>query len=176
MVNTSFVLQSKLSVIALVLALVACAPQSPQCPSQRSGQQTEPDSMTLAMVELHQRLADAADIELNRYIQDHPGRWFEQKDGSWAIGIELIDAKHQTSGTIYSLHLITRDLQGNLLSDVQGEYELGKCQLPSSVENCLSAQCSGHFKVLAPWYVAYGSKGNDFIPGYQNVIIEVYIL
>ena len=184
----------QLSTIVLVLALTACAPQAPQRPSQRSGQQPEPDSMTLAMVELHQRLADAADVELNNYIRNHPGQWFAQEDGSWYSPSPSGDSRSysaavaQRSGLIFHLRLVTRDLEGNLLSDVQGEYELGKCQLPSSVESTLNSQLLNeaaslhstlstlNYIVLAPWYVAYGSQGNEFINGYQNVIIEVYIL
>ena len=188
-------------IIALAIALSACSPQAPQRPSQRSGQSVEPDSATLAIVELHRRLADAAEVELNNYIRNHPGQWFAQDDGSWyspnpsgvaalagltAANVSLAQAVAERrsspqdglSGAAgpLSLRLITRDLDGKLLSDVQGEYELGKCQLPSSVEKRLSAQRSSHFKVLAPWYVAYGSKGNEAVPGYQNVTIEVYIL
>ncbi len=174
--------------LVIAVALTACVPQAPQRPSQRSGQQPEPDSATLAMVELHQRLADAADVELNNYIRNHPGQWFAQDDGSWVMGVELQpDTKLQTRNTIYSLRLVTRDLDGNLLSDVQGEYELGKCQLPSSVESTLNSKhqtsdtkhqtlSTLNYIILAPWYVAYGSQGNEFINGYQNVTIEVYIL
>ena len=166
-----------LSTIALAIALSACAPQAPQRPSQRSGQQPEPDSLTLAMVELHRRLADAADVELNNYIRNHPGQWFAQDDGSWVMGVEPLSTIHHPQNTLYSLRLVTRDLDGNLLSDVQGEYELGKCQLPSSVESTLHSTLSTlNYIVLAPWYVAYGSQGNEFIDGYQNVTIEVYIL
>ena len=170
-------------IIALAIALSACSPQAPQRPSQRSGQQPEPDSATLAMVELHQRLADAADAELNNYIRNHPGQWFAQEDGSWYSPSPSGDnqsnsaAVAQRSGLIFHLRLVTRDLDGNLLSDVQGEYELGKCQLPSSVESTLHSTLSTlNYIVLAPWYVAYGSQGNEFIDGYQNVTIEVYIL
>ena len=185
----------QLSTIALILAMTACAPQAPQRPSQRSGQTPKPDSMTLAMVELHQRLVDAADVELTNYIRNHPDQWISQNDGSWYSlnliaqrsyspqdGLSAEDGSGPTGGLsgaagLLSLRLITRDLDGKLLSDVEGEYELGKCQLPEAVENVITTQLSTfNFKIAAPWYVAYGSKGNDAVPQYQNVIIEVYIL
>ncbi len=171
----------QLSTIALILAFAGCTPQAPQRPSQRSGQTSPSDSITLAMVELHQRLADAADIELNRYIKEHPGQWFSQDDGSWWMRQRGGEADRQKGGEAERLQirLITRDLEGKLLSDVEGEYELGKCQLPEAVESVITLNfklSTFNFKVLAPWYVAYGSQGNDAIPGYQNVIIEVYIL
>ena len=185
----------QLSTIALIIAFAGCAPQAPQRPSQRSGQTPKPDSMTLAMVELHQRLVDAADVELINYIRNHPDQWISQNDGSWyspnlsaeGAPTNTNNSKlsnqtatlHSTLSTLnsISLRLITRDLDGKLLSDVEGEYELGKCQLPEAVENVITTQLSTfNFKIAAPWYVAYGSKGNDAVPQYQNVIIEVYIL
>ncbi len=169
----------QLSTIALILAFAGCTPQAPQRPSQRSGQTSPSDSITLAMVELHQRLADAADIELNRYIKEHPGQWFSQDDGSWWMRLQVTGDRQQVTGDKLQIRLITRDLEGKLLSDVEGEYELGKCQLPEAVESVITLNfklSTFNFKVLAPWYVAYGSQGNDAIPGYQNVIIEVYLL
>lgn len=73
--------------------------------------------------------------------------------------------------------MVVKDLQGNLLLDEQKEYRLGHCELPEAVENTLNYQLSTiNFKVLAPYYVAFGSQGTDAIPPYTNVIIEIELL
>lgn len=169
---------SVIAVFVIALAMSACSSQAPQHPSQRSGQSAEPDSATLAMVEMNQQLAAAADRELMSYMRNHPGRWFEQEDGSWCEP-DTIPLNYAYSPTRpIHLHLITRDLNDQLLSDVQGEYQLGKCQLPQAVENYITIhypQSTIHFKALAPYYVAYGSQGTENIPPYTNVVIEVKV-
>ena len=170
-------LSARSAVFIIALIMTACT-IAPQRPSQRSGQSAEPDSAMLAMVEMNQQLAEAADRELLSYMRNHPGRWFEQEDGSWCEP-DTIPLNYAYSPTRpIRLHLITRDLNGNLLSDVQGEYQLGKCQLPQAVENYITIhypQSTIHFKVLAPYYVAYGSRGMETIPPYTNVMIEVKV-
>ena len=161
----------------LILALSACT-ISPQRPSQRSGQTAEPDSATLAMVELHQQLADAADRELSAYRREHPGRWFEQGDGSWCQPDTIpLNYAYSPSRPI-AMRIITRDIKGKMLSDVQGYFEIGKCQLPPAVENFITTnfpQSTVNFIMLAPYYVAYGSQGTDAVPPLTNVIMEIDI-
>ncbi len=167
----------QLSTIALLVAMTACS-IAPQRPSQRSGQATEPDSVTLAMVELNQQLAEAADRELINYIRNHAGRWFEQEDGSWCEPDTIPLNYAYSPERPIALHLITRDLNDKMLSDVQGHYQLGKCQLPMAVENFITLnyqRSTINFKVLAPYYAAYGSQGTEQIPPFTNVLIEVKV-
>lgn len=162
-----------------LMLLVACGRPAPQRPSRIMGdgqRGTEPDSAQLALLELNHRLAEAADEQLRQVVL--------QQDGSYALYEGGVWASLQTPGdgaTIQEkeecrLRLQTYRLDGTLLSDTEGTYQLGKRQLPQAVETNIEEWRHGaRVRMYAPWYSAYGLHGNDAVPPYENVIIELTI-
>ena len=168
-----------IAVFVIALALTACT-IAPQRPSQRSDETPVPDSALMMQVEAHRMLAQAADAQLVEYIRLHPGHWFAQEDGSWVLDPNPDPFPHRAreiGEQSVALHMVVKDLQGNLLLDEQKEYRLGHCELPEAVENTLHSTLSTlNLIILAPYYVAFGSQGTDAIPPYTNVIIEIELL
>ena len=65
-------------------------------------------------------------------------------------------------------------LEGQLYSDIEQTAHAGKYELPSAIDaNITEWHHGAKVKLLAPWYAAYGIKGTDEIPPYENVMIEL---
>ena len=53
-------------------------------------------------------------------------------------------------------------------------YRIGKKELPQAVEENIGELHHGaQARLLAPWYTAFGLRGTDRIPPYENVIIDI---
>jgi hypothetical protein len=71
--------------------------------------------------------------------------------------------------TVYSL-------SGKQYTDSDITVRIGKYELPAAVdENITEWHHGAHVRMFAPWYAAYGIQGTDYIPPYENVIIELNI-
>lgn len=158
------------------LLLVCCGHQAPQRPSQRKGESPKVDSAQLALMELNQQLAIAADQQLAKLAQeqDEPYALYESNvwmyipnRGNEADGVPSPDEEWVVAMRIYTLG-------GQLLTDSESTYRLGHRELPQGVEeNIYELYRGGEARMLVPWYAAYGITGTANIPPYENVIIEL---
>ncbi len=159
--------------------LVACGKTAPQRPSQRSGEKPAEDSTVIALMELNRRLAEAADREVLTFV--------EQQDGTYAI-LEYANAwycildRGDTDGAApkndedWSLHIRTHDLDGRLLLDEHRTYRFSRSELPIAVDVMQPELRHGErLRMVAPWYSAYGMHGNDAVPPYTSVVLDVAI-
>lgn len=157
--------------------VAGCSRQAPQRPSQRLGHTPEPDSAQLALMELNHRLAEAADEQLHALAlaQDTPYALYE--GNVWACVLDKGDADAAVrEKEECQLQLRTYSLDGTLLSDTRGSYTIGQRQLPQAVEANITEWHHGtRVRMFAPWYAAYGLRGNEAVPPYENVIIELTI-
>lgn len=164
---------------ALVCSLlIACGKVAPQRPSQRSGEKPQEDSTTLALMEMNQRMAIQADKELMAYaekqaeaysLMDITNTWLHV----WEKGEGEDGAK---DGEEWEMHIRTRNLQGELLSDTEQTYVIGKSELPFCIAIATDELRHGErLTMVAPWYAAYGMHGNGIVPPYTNVILEIEI-
>ena len=158
------------------MLLTACGHQSPQRPSQRKSDAPKADSAQLALLELNQQLAIAADQQLAQLAQaqDEPYALYESnvwltilERGNEDDGPPALDEEWNIAMRVYSL-------SGQLLTDTEGSYRIGRRELPQGVEENISELYrGGKARMLVPWYAAYGVSGTTDIPPYENVIIEV---
>ncbi len=126
------------------------------------------------MMELNMHLAQAADDELLRIVsaQEEP---YALYDGNvWMLIIDRGNDQLPSPTGSCPLRLRTYALDGKLLLDAEGTYALGKNELPGAVEwNIDELHPGGKARMYVPWYMAYGQQGNDHVPPYENVIIEL---
>lgn len=160
----------------LALAMAACSPQAPQRPSRRMGQAPQADSAQLALLALNQQLAATADETLHRMAQAQEEPYALYENGTW---VHLIDTGDDTRGVPAggeecTVHMRIFSLEGQLYCDVEQTAHAGKYELPGAVDANIREWNHGtKARLLAPWYAAYGIKGTDVIPPYENVIIEL---
>ena len=166
-----------LVVNGLVVALfAACGHQAPQRPSQRMGEGPKPDSALMARMNFNRELASAADEQLIRYVQEQDETYALYDAGTWVLILEPGDPTTPTPqpNDEWTVHMRTLDLKGRLLLDSEGTYRIGKNELPMAVdENIRELHHGAKARLIAPWYAAYGLKGTDHVPPYENVIIEI---
>lgn len=163
-----------LGVVAFVLA--GCGPQAPQRPSQRMGQAPQVDSAQLALLTLNQQLTQTADETLYRLAQAQEEPYALYENGTWAYLIDTGDAAKGAprEGEECTVHMRIFSLDGHLYSDIEQTAHAGKYEFPAAVDANIGEWNHGtKAKLLAPWYAAYGIKGTDAIPPYENVIIEI---
>ena len=167
----------KLGWILLVAVLVAaCSQTAPQRPSQRKGQAPQGDSTQLALLEMNQQLAAAADKQLTQLAQEQDEPYALYDSSTWAHIIDRGDETTRTPQTNeeWTVHMRVYDLSERLLVDSEASYHIGKHELPLSVETVITDLHHGaRARLLAPWYASFGMQGTAQIPAYENVIIEI---
>ena len=171
-------MKAKIGIIALTVLLAACSQVAPQRPSQRKGESPKADSTQMALLEMNQQLAAAADKELTQFVQTQEGAYGLYDSNVWMKILSRGD--ESTLGPIeeeeWTVHMRVYDLSERLLVDSEGTYRIGKNELPQAVETVIYELHHGaQARLLAPWYIAFGMKGTAQVPPYENVIIEIEV-
>lgn len=158
------------------MLLTACGHQPPQRPSQRKSDAPKADSAQLALLELNQQLAIAADQQLAQVAQAQNEPYALYESNVW---LTVLERGNEDDGTPapdeeWNIAMRVYSLSGQLLTDTEGSYRIGRRELPQGVEENISELYrGGKARMLVPWYAAYGVSGTADIPPYENVIIEV---
>ena len=162
---------------AVILAACACNRPSPQIPTQRKGSSApQPDSAHLALLELNQRLALAADEQLRLLVQTRDEPYALYDANTW---MTVLDKGDEESGSPqeneeWLIAMRIYDTGGQLLTDCEKTYRIGKKELPEGAEKNISAlHHHSRARLYVPWYAAYGLTGTDRIAPYENLIIEI---
>ena len=163
-------------IVILAVVLAGCVQQGPQRPSQRMGQSPDPDSAALALLELNQQLAQAADEELYHIVQSLDEPYALYDSNVWMHIVEKGDEDSPTprANEQWVIHMRVYNLDGKLLEDSEGTYRILRRELPPGVDvNVLDLHHGAKARLYAPWYAAYGLQGTAQIPPYENVIIDI---
>ena len=170
-------MRAKIGILCLAALLIAgCTRQAPQRPSQRKGEAPLVDSAALALMELNQQLAYAADREVTKAVQlqGEPFAVYEAK--TWMFVSDRGDTHTETpkEGERWVIRMQVCNLDGLLLEDSEHSYRIRKSELPAAVdENIGELHHGARARLIAPWYSAFGAQGTTHIPPYENVIIDI---
>ncbi len=166
--------------LLLLVGITTCQRTRPQSPSQRNGipATTTEQQAVIDLVELNQKMAAEADKALIRYVQNHPdGTYTQQRAGYWMHYVTHQydnDGDGLEEGDKCMVHLVTRTLDRELLTDSEQEIILGHDELPTAVYLTIKQMHHGEqVELLCPWYCAYGANGNELVGAYQNIIYEI---
>lgn len=160
-----------------IVLLVACTQQAPQRPSQRKGNTPAVDSTALALMEINQQLTEAADQLLLRMARTQEPPYALYERGTWARIVQTGDTQRPIRhGEECTMHMRIYSLNGTLYCDTEITAVAGKYELPAAVdENITEWHHGAQIQLLAPWYAAFGIKGTEYVPPYENVMIELDI-
>lgn len=161
----------------MALALIGCGHQAPQRPSQRKGQTPQADSTQLALLEMNQQLTQTADEQIYRWVQDQAEPYALYERGTWVSVRQAGESDLAIQeGDECTLHMRVLSLNGQAYCDVVRTARAGKYELPAAIdENITEWHHGAILRLAAPWYAAYGIKGTEEVPPYENVIIELEI-
>ena len=159
----------------LALLLIACGRVDPQRPTQRKSATPAVDSTQLALMELNQRLTTAADDQLTQIAQQE-GQYVLYERGTWVRTLEWGEGEKVNPEEECTVHMRISSLDGKLYCDTEQTATVGKYELPAAIdENLPEWKHGARLLILAPWYSAYGMKGTEHIPPYENIRIELAI-
>lgn len=162
--------------IGIVVLLVACSPTAPQRPSQRKSVAPQPDSTQIALLELNQQLTEAADRQLASIASAEDTTYALYERGTWATIREAGEGEPVRPNEECTIHMRAYSLSGKLYIDIEQTARIGAQQLPQAIEENITEWRHGaQLVLLAPWYAAFGIKGTEHIPPYENLRIELTI-
>ena len=128
----------------------------------------------MALLELNQQLAIAADQQLAQWAQTQDRPYALYESNVWMTIIDRGDEEIPATDRARIIAMRIYNLDGQLLADIEGSYRIGRRELPQGVEaNIGELHQGGKARMAVPWYAAFGITGTDHIPQYENVIIDV---
>lgn len=156
--------------------LVGCTSRGPQRPSQRKSQAPQPDSTQLALLELNQQLTQTADEQLARFAREAEDSYALYERGTWAFIRKQGSGETVQHGEICNVKMRIYSLSGRMYMDCEQSAQIGRNELIEAIdENITEWRHGAEIILLAPWYAAFGIKGTEHIPPYENVRIELTI-
>lgn len=162
----------------LMLSAVSCGRVTPQIPTQRKGSAPKTDSTQTGLLELNQQLTESADEQVRIEVEKDTIPYVLCEAGTWMTVMEAGDEMSAVpeENESWTLRLRVYDLEGQLLSDSEQPYLIGRHELPAAVDkNIRTLHHGSKARLIAPWYTAYGIAGTKEVPPYENVIIEIEI-
>lgn len=156
-----------------IALLAACTPQQPQRPTFHGrGYEVKTDSALLQAMELNQHLAEQADRDLTRFAAEG---YAQVELGYWAKTLRVVDQPLQAD------ERVKVQMQVFLLSGQQVEQRdewmtVGQIECMQAVADALEQMERGeHVSLMVPWYLAYGATGNEQVPPYTNLRVELTV-
>ena len=159
-----------------VLLMVGCGSRGPQRPSQRKSEPPQADSASLALLELNQQLTVRADEQVAKAAKAQKAPFALYERGTWAYRQQAGQGETIREGERCSLGMKVYSLSGQLYIDTELSALAGKYELPAAIDaNITEWKHGDRITLLAPWYAAFGIKGTEHVPPYENVRIELEI-
>lgn len=162
-------------IVCVIMGLSGCRKSTPQ-QVRHLGKDAPVDSALLAKMEFNQRMANAADKECLRWVQSDSLDYILDEFGFWYRKDVKVDGTPLTRGQSTQLHVVVRELDGNVLADLEDEFVLGSDNMPMVMNRVLKTMCVGErTTTITPWYLAYGAEGKGIIKPYTNLIIIIEV-
>lgn len=160
------------------MLLMGCGGKGPQLPSRRMGEEPKIDSVQQELMLMNARLASEADKELRHFVKESGENYALNDRGTWVLFLDYGDEgrKKIRRNEHCDIHMRVYSLSGHLYQDEALVARIGQRELPPGIDwNIFEWYHGARVKLLLPWYSAYGAKGTDVIPPYENVMIELEV-
>ena len=159
--------------VLTVLGMTTCGRVKPQGPANKS----DADSTAQALMQMNLLLAIEADRQITDsvrasnlpYVLDPGCFWYYREVATAGTDIKQ-GMKVEYSAVIRNL------ATGELLEDITEEVEVGKRTTLRAIDMCMTSMREGEtFRVIAPYYDAYGRDGNEYVPPMTNVFVVLTV-
>lgn len=153
-------------VVLTAVLLSGCTQRHPSSTTQMSAE----DSVIVQKL----RLTGKAQREVDMFVRTLPERWVMHENNYWYHMVETTDRSKPEFGSGCTLHLVVSDLRGKLLQDEIRTFTVGNSSQPLYLQSVLMDIHAGEkLEIIVPWYLAYGDEGNDWVPGRENVHVQI---
>jgi len=160
-------------ILLSVMLLVSCGKTQPQYP--RFCGEASSDSMVVQMLTLNQQLASQADLQLASVATKE---FVLMDENYWVKGLCSVENQQITlqEGEYVNFEAQFYSLTDSLITTHQASAKLGQLEEIQAIIQVLPLMQRGmHVTLLVPWYMAFGSVGNQDVPPYENLRVELSI-
>lgn len=154
--------------------LMACNQKNvkPQTPANAP----EIDTVAQNLLYTNQMLVQQANLELSQYVKNSGLEYALHDKGFWYRRLVRTDEEQLQPEMTADIHYTVSLIDSTLCMDISCQIRVGKKEVPPAIDHSLQFMHRGEkYEILAPWYCAYGQKGENNVPAYTNVriILEV---
>lgn len=156
------------------MCLAACHRTKPQTPSNYK---QEDDSLQTMLLLLNQQYAENAEQELTKRVKESGEPFVLTPAHIWYLKKEKTDLPpiRKRQNIEYVVNIYTLD--SVLLLNERATIDVGQKQTINGIDELLP-MLKHQEKVIAlvPWYQGYGQLGDDIVPPYTNLMLDLEIL
>lgn len=163
----------KIFIILIICILPACKKQiAPQLPSNKGNY---PDSTNYFLAQINSDIIASEDSFLHVLVSKNFPDFQKSNDGFWYKIIKGKTNKRITKNDTVFVDYKLFDLNNQQLKSENFIAHFGKKEMTTGLERGLLLMNRGDSAIFViPWYLAFGTKGNDDIKPYISVIYKVY--
>jgi len=130
------------------------------------------DTVAVQLLTMNQKMANEADLQLMNMA---PADYVLMEENYWVRGLGN-DTVGLLADEYVSLEAQFYSLDSTLLTTHQAETQVGKVDEIQAIVYVLAKMQRGmHVSMLVPWYMAFGSAGNQDVRPYENIRVELTI-
>lgn len=154
-----------------VLLPFSCAKQQAQLPSNKDNKVDSTNINLRAINEVLTQKEDSLIAELVKkqntaYNKTSSGIWYEKE-----VETTLDSLKKQSTATF---SYVSYTISGEKVNAERIQIHFEKKEVPVGLEEGLKLMRKGEkMRLIVPWYLAYGLKGENNIPPYTSLIYEI---
>ncbi|MGC3979097.1 MAG: FKBP-type peptidyl-prolyl cis-trans isomerase [Paludibacteraceae bacterium] len=160
-----------LFIFGSILFLSSCVKQQAQFPSNKEKQI---DSTDINLRTINETLTLKEDSIIHELVRQQKNSYIKTPSGAWYYkeSVTSLDSLKESPQAVFSYTLYT--LTGEKISIEKKQVTFGKKEIPSGLEEGLKLMRKGEkIRLIVPWYLAYGMRGQDNIPPYTSLVYEI---
>ncbi len=157
---------------SLMLMLVSCGSTGPQTPANVQ----EIDTVAQSLLFTNQLLVEQTNRDLALFVKNCGTDFALHDYGFWYRYLKHTDNKKINNDESVTVHYQVWLMDSTKCMDIIKDVKVGKKEVPNAIDHLLPMMRIGEkTEIIAPWYCAYGQKGEDCVLPYTNVRIQVEI-
>lgn len=154
-----------------IILFVSCTKPVPQLPANKY---KEVDSTEIGMLFINKNLITQEDSLIEKLVINSKEKYTKTKSGIWYHIYNNTNRKKLNKLKTVHIKYISYSLDGEKIDAGEQKFHFTKKEIPVGLEEALNLMNQGEsMKIIIPWYLAYGLKGNDKVPPYTSLIYEV---
>ena len=155
-------------IIIFCIGLSSCTKPSPQLPSNKTA---NGNTAIQSMLEMNKVLALKEDSTIQAMVDEQAIPYIKSKSGIWYSVIHATNSDSLINDSIVTFSYKMYDLNGTEMLSEKKTVRFGKKEIPTGLEDGLRLMRKGEtIRLIVPWDLAYGMKGEDNIPPYTSLM------
>jgi hypothetical protein len=164
----------KIILLFTIYLAIACTRQTPQLPANKA---IESDSVGIAIQTSNQRLITGEDSIIASYVSTRTEKFQKTSSGLWIYSEKTAKTTKLKNGDNCKIKYRIYSFTDSLLDQKTEFIIIGKKQVVNGIEEAILLMNNSDSAILImPWYLGYGMKGNENVPPYTSVVVNLEIL